>query len=285
MTDKDTTRRPWFKFYVGDWTIKTAMLSREEKGFYIDLLACEWANGPLDPARVKSVFGDVPPAVLAKFDLVDGFLVNDRLERERAEAAESSERQAQKARLSNQSQARRRAAATTAATTAAVLAATAPEAPLRESESQSKSILMGAPVEPPRGFPSSEEAARQEAAFAGVPPEFAVTFWNQAVARGFVDHAGQPIRSFRHALKAAHAYHSDREKRNGHNRPSAAPGRVSATAQLIADQRELERVEAETKRIRDGYASHEDMADKDRAELKRLKARAAELKGKLGFAA
>lgn len=69
------------------------------------------------------------------------------------------------------------------------------------------------PIEPPRGFPSSEAEARESAALCSVPEDFAAKCWNLAASRGFLDARGQQIRSWRHYAASCWAFERDRVSR------------------------------------------------------------------------
>ena len=62
-----------------------------------------------------------------------------------------------------------------------------------------------APVELPKAFPTSEAAAAKLAAFVGCPDDFAIQVWNESVARGGTDFAGNRILNFRAYLAARFA--------------------------------------------------------------------------------
>jgi hypothetical protein len=108
----------------------------------------------------------------------------------------------------------------------------------------------------------------------GIPPECAEWFWNTHDARNWTDATGQPIRKveplLRNALTNWRAKQSQAKPANG-------------TAQLILDQRKLDRVEAEMKRLRSNYESHQDMSTKDKTKLRGLKAERKQLMDSLGM--
>ncbi len=96
---------PAFDFYPSDWLSGTLMMSCEEKGLYVDLLAMQWEDGCLPPEeklkriRVKP---SVLTAVLEKFPVgEDGKRRNARLERERMKQRDRRERKAEGARKTN----------------------------------------------------------------------------------------------------------------------------------------------------------------------------------------
>jgi uncharacterized protein YdaU (DUF1376 family) len=92
-----TTKMRWFKFFAGDWSSDTQGMSPVAKGVYIDMLCMQW-NGRRLPASVDElamIFPDVNAKVyrelLQHFQEIDGWLVNERLEEERADAKSRSE--------------------------------------------------------------------------------------------------------------------------------------------------------------------------------------------------
>lgn len=96
---------PAFDFYPSDWLSGTLMMSHEEKGLYVDLLAMQWEQGCL-PSDDKLKRLRARPAVLAsvleKFPIgEDGMRRNARLERERVKQRERRERKAEGARKTN----------------------------------------------------------------------------------------------------------------------------------------------------------------------------------------
>lgn len=97
-------RRPWFKFYPGDWlsSRRVALMKPAEKGVYIDLLAICWQEGsiPADPDELayllrlsKREFRAIWETVSKHFQPTDDphFLTNRRIEDERADANQKSE--------------------------------------------------------------------------------------------------------------------------------------------------------------------------------------------------
>jgi hypothetical protein len=80
---------------------------------------------------------------------------------------------------------------------------------------QTKPTVPNQPIQPPQGFPESENGARDSASFVGVPPDFAQKVWLETSARGWRDRQGQEIRNWRQYLKACHLRLVDYEARNG----------------------------------------------------------------------
>jgi uncharacterized protein YdaU (DUF1376 family) len=78
---------PAFDFYASDWLAGTLLMSFEEKGLYVELLALQWEAGALpsdDQLRRLRAKPAALAAVLEKFPFgEDGLRRNVRLERER----------------------------------------------------------------------------------------------------------------------------------------------------------------------------------------------------------
>jgi len=75
---------PAFLFYPGDWQGGTMLLSRHQKGCYMDLLIAQFHSGPLSLEEIKAVlgadFGQAWPYLLKKFVTNgDGLFFNERL--------------------------------------------------------------------------------------------------------------------------------------------------------------------------------------------------------------
>ena len=78
-------------------------------------------------------------------------------------------------------------------------------------------------IEPPKGFPKTEKDAIEIGALAGADKETCRVAYNFAVSRGYTDAHGQPIRSWRHFVKANAAMNSERKERDkyaANSRPS-----------------------------------------------------------------
>lgn len=89
------TKRPAFQFYPGDWlgSQRVSLLTLEEEGAYLRLLASCWQHGsiPSDPNMIARLIGKGASTTLATtlatmfqpHPFNAGLLVHDRLERER----------------------------------------------------------------------------------------------------------------------------------------------------------------------------------------------------------
>lgn len=88
-------KRPAFQFYPGDWlgSQRVSLLTLEEEGAYLRLLASCWQHGsiPADPEKIARLIGKGASTTLATtlatmfqpHSLNPALLVHDRLERER----------------------------------------------------------------------------------------------------------------------------------------------------------------------------------------------------------
>jgi uncharacterized protein YdaU (DUF1376 family) len=92
---------PYFPFYPADFIVGTMMLSAEEVGAYIRLLAFQWQQGgipsaPGEQAIIAGVRAGKLAKVLTKFEMgADGFLRNTRLEAERVKVEDARSRNAE----------------------------------------------------------------------------------------------------------------------------------------------------------------------------------------------
>lgn len=141
----------------------------------------------------------------------------------------------------------------------------------------------GSDIDPPNGWPRTEAEAMERAGH--VEPAVAAKSWLLARTRGWRDGKNVPIRcSFSSWIQLASKYDSERKatapshRSNGNGQPS---GSSPMDKKLWKD--ELDRTEAEIKRIRDSYDSHQDMSLLDKSMISQLKTIRSELKEKLGF--
>ena len=102
-----TKAEHWFPLYVGDYLADTGHLTAAEHGAYLLLLMHQWRNGsiPADERQLSKITRQTLPewrrmaeTILAFFDTIPEGFSQKRLERERARAAEHSERRSEKAR-------------------------------------------------------------------------------------------------------------------------------------------------------------------------------------------
>jgi uncharacterized protein YdaU (DUF1376 family) len=99
--------RPWFPFYVGDYTRDTARLTTEAHGAYLLLMLDYWVNGaPPDDDETLATITKLPvtiwrkrrPALVKFFKVKDGVWTHSRIEKERAKAEEVGTANSDKAR-------------------------------------------------------------------------------------------------------------------------------------------------------------------------------------------
>jgi uncharacterized protein YdaU (DUF1376 family) len=99
--------RPWFPFYVGDYTRDTARLTTEAHGAYLLLMLDYWVNGaPPDDDETLATITKLPvsiwrkrrPALAKFFKIKDGMWTHARIEKEKAKAEEVGASNSDKAR-------------------------------------------------------------------------------------------------------------------------------------------------------------------------------------------
>lgn len=87
--------RPWFPFYVGDYTRDTARLTTEAHGAYLLLMLDYWVNGaPPDDDETLATITKLPvttwkkrrPVLVKFFKIEDGVWLHGRIEKEREKA-------------------------------------------------------------------------------------------------------------------------------------------------------------------------------------------------------
>lgn len=84
------------------------------------------------------------------------------------------------------------------------------------------------PVTLPKGFPKTEAEAFAACGAAGIPRDFVVTTWNQAMSRNGADSKGQPIVRFAHHVAAMWRYQQERNsKAEGEKNHTSEPGKLS----------------------------------------------------------
>ena len=91
------TRSPWFAFYPDDWTGGTRVMTLAARGAYLDLLAYQFASGPIpkDDRAICRIIGAFPDEwdtikgeILPKFEETESGFVNRRMEKEADERSE-----------------------------------------------------------------------------------------------------------------------------------------------------------------------------------------------------
>jgi uncharacterized protein YdaU (DUF1376 family) len=100
-------KAPAFQFYASDWAHSTAVMTLEERGAYITLLAWSWEHGPVpdDMKRIAAILGTslsvarrVFAEVSTRWMLADGGWTNRRLEATRARHEQFAEAQSERGR-------------------------------------------------------------------------------------------------------------------------------------------------------------------------------------------
>jgi uncharacterized protein YdaU (DUF1376 family) len=99
--------RPWFPFYVGDYTRDTARLTTEAHGAYLLLMLDYWVNGaPPDDDETLATITKLPlaiwkkrrPALVKFFKIKDGQWTHARIEKEKEKAEQVGAANSDKAR-------------------------------------------------------------------------------------------------------------------------------------------------------------------------------------------
>ena len=102
----------WYAMYPGDWRSGTGCMTALERGIYRELLDEQFLSGPLPACERKlrmiarcdqDEWDQARDAVLAKFETVDGRLVNARMESERNEREGIRQMKVEAARKSHES--------------------------------------------------------------------------------------------------------------------------------------------------------------------------------------
>ena len=94
-------------------------------------------------------------------------------------------------------------------------------------------------IEPPSGFPKSEEEAIERGAAAGAARETCIVAYNLAVSRNYTDDKGRPVGSWAHYVKAGHTMNASRKEeraslhRSNGDVPRASKPRTSKDALLL----------------------------------------------------
>ena len=124
----------------------------------------------------------------------------------------------------------------------------------QECKNVISTLSIGTEIELPPHFPVNEKAAANYCGQVGCPEEFARDTWNKAVSRGGQDSRGNVIRSFQHHLAIEWKYFRERQAKGSTNAAANAPGQpkanVSESVRVMTAQKELERLEARQKAIK-----------------------------------
>ena len=90
-------KAPAFQFYAQDFLTGVMYLTNEEIGIYIKMLAKQWTDGKIPKKRLGFLVGfdwdKLSDELQGKFIEKDGFLINQRLEKEREKHANFSKKQ------------------------------------------------------------------------------------------------------------------------------------------------------------------------------------------------
>jgi|GEM_PF-5390016 len=118
------------------------------------------------------------------------------------------------------------------------------------------------PVELPRGFPSSLEAAQAQSALAGVEPAIVAEVWHEAMAAGGRDFRDRPIRAWAHHVRAE-SLRKNRARKTGGLNGHASPTVENPTARRIRleSQLRLLQSEAENHIVQCGAPTEEERED------------------------
>ena len=234
--------RPWMKLYTSDFIGDTAHLSTEAIGAYMLLLMVSWNLGgklPDDDEMLARVCHATPQkwtelkAMLSGlFEISNGVWTNHRLLQEWMAAEDSHSKRVsaglqggrgnKKAMLPAMLSPKESNATSKAfPKTKLSFAYQIPEEERECERGKAKGEKQTWPVEPPPGFPSNEHEAEAQAAAVGVPPDYAVTLWNEAVGSGFRTSRGAPIANFARWAKGCFNRKTSAEAERHAN---AAPG-------------------------------------------------------------
>lgn len=160
-------KAPAFQFYAGDWisSQRVALMTLEEEGAYIRLLAFCWQHGsiPDDPEKIARLIGKGASTTLAAtlatmFEPGGGGLVHRRLEEEREKQKEWREKSAAGGKKSAESRRLAKEAKKSATTQQAPF-----EGCLNDGANQNPTLQFSSspsnPPNPPRGFLLSTDPA------------------------------------------------------------------------------------------------------------------------------
>lgn len=93
---------PAINWYFDNWDGGTKLLTRHQKGCYMDLLSAQFHSGPLSLENVKTVLGvdfqAAWPNLSKKFSETNGLFFNERMEAERQKRSAYSESRSQNRR-------------------------------------------------------------------------------------------------------------------------------------------------------------------------------------------
>lgn len=122
------------------------------------------------------------------------------------------------------------------------------------------------------GLPDSEDAAKGIAATVGVPPDYAVTIWNEMDGIGWEDSNGRPITNFASYLKARYNHRTEKHARE-EKRAAARGGGANGsprTETVHALQVRIDAARDRIAKINGGSFANPEAAAKAREEREQL---------------
>lgn len=108
----------WMPLYIGDYLRDTTRLTTAQHGAYMLLIMDYWTNGGLpDDDEIlqtitktnKKEWEKIRPALIEKFDVIDGYWKHNRIEREMAEANIHKQKRQERSQKANQAKAEKQA--------------------------------------------------------------------------------------------------------------------------------------------------------------------------------
>lgn len=247
------------------------MMSLEEEGAYIRLVAYCWQHGsiPSDPALAAKLIGKGASTTLATTVLTmfeqngeSGRLIHDRLEEERIKQELWREKSVSGGRKSAEMRAKLKGGSTVV------------EKCLKPNVNSPSSSPIPSPIK--KNMPLEAEVVAH-CVSEGLPESDGIWFWNKCEGSGWKN-AGQPIKSWKGTIAAW--------KIAGHlpSQKTVTPRSASQNgANTVIMGKEYERVIERIRVIRSQYGDMQTWAEDDKIELKRLKVRRDELQKTLGL--
>lgn len=111
-----------------------------------------------------------------------------------------------------------------------------------------------------------------------VPKEEGERFWHHFESSGWIDKNGHPVQKWESKLATWST-----SSRSAKGESAHYSGGVSASAMMVRDSKDLERIEKRLANLRAGYADHQTWTPADATERQRLVQRKKELKKALGL--
>ena len=213
---------PAFQFYPADFLTdeNVVVMTNEEIGCYMKLLCYCWREGtiPAEVAKLARLCGVDSTAMALLWPAIQKCFEQDRDQPDRlVHPRLEEEREKQEKFRAKKAEAGRDGAKSRWANKKRIMAqpsvchkqenGTAIGLPMAKDSSSSlssSSSLLGTykgKGQPSYAIPASEAEAVEWCVAAGVPPDFAKDLYNQCEGRGWVDGAGQDIRSWSHYAK------------------------------------------------------------------------------------